>query len=136
MRADRIVVLDKGRSRRWAHTIELLENNGIYACLYIEQFKSQAEIFMMTSSAPCSTDPRGSAKAASGGRGGAVCQPRSSAPAPRVHLLWGAVSYSSFRGLGLVETVVEGVLQLALLLQMHHMHSIECSCCAFLRARS
>ncbi len=25
--------------------IELLENNGIYARLYIEQFKSQAEIF-------------------------------------------------------------------------------------------
>ena len=45
MRADRIVVLDKGEIAEMGTHIELLENNGIYARLYIEQFKSQAEIF-------------------------------------------------------------------------------------------
>jgi subfamily B ATP-binding cassette protein MsbA len=45
MRADRIVVLDKGEISEMGTHIELLENNGIYARLYIEQFKSQAEIF-------------------------------------------------------------------------------------------
>jgi len=45
VRADRIVVLDKGEIAEMGTHIELLENNGIYARLYIEQFKSQAEIF-------------------------------------------------------------------------------------------
>ena len=45
MRADRIVVLDQGEIKEEGTHIELLELNGIYAKLYIEQFKSQAQIF-------------------------------------------------------------------------------------------
>ncbi|MDH7568666.1 MAG: ABC transporter ATP-binding protein, partial [Armatimonadota bacterium] len=45
MKADRIVVLDQGEMKEQGTHIELLELNGIYARLYIEQFKSQAQIF-------------------------------------------------------------------------------------------
>lgn len=45
MRADRIVALDQGEIKEAGTHVELLEKGGIYARLYIEQFKSQAEIF-------------------------------------------------------------------------------------------